>query len=656
MLIFYSLIIIFNSSCRRKEFDIYRFLDHLERKNIVSSPLIDLDTKFTSLKQECRGEDFKLLIIDKNKYWATSTILPVLEQSEFENPEKMLILRNGKKITYSVTPLVNSFSWRWLRGEKEIDFIKYRKYKRFRHYIVLNKGEVFETNILLPSGISIFEISAKSGNPNSYLPCLELWLNNRKVKESLIGSHRVYKFTEDVNLGKNKLKIYFKKSYFLSRNDENIENEVVYLDILKIKTSSDLILVSPPKGKNLLNGKFKFIFTSEPVDEVYPVKRHLDPNESLKKILEFGSPGRKTLEIIFQSRIKDGLFNFWLGERKIGTKRITEQGLDSCVFEAAVDRRHAVLRIKFESNEKNKDADTDFYVDSVIILNPKKTIFLPLFHLKDFKIYDSGIGENPYSIKKKLKINNRSLNTIFSPTPSVFKFKLKIPERGILEFGYGLLDKAWKEKGGGVFFRIILENSRERKVLFSTYLNPFRRIQDRRIFYKKIDLSQYQNKTVTIYLETHGSLPRNKANKRVSDLRYDLAYWFNPVIYKRQKENSSQRLPINIILISIDTLRADHLSCYGYQRETSPNLDQLAQDSVLFLNTFSQSPYTLSSHMSILTGLFPTNHCVLYLNQSLSPIIQTLADFLRANGYFTAGLTGGGQVSRRYGFSKTRTC
>ncbi|MFQ6082104.1 MAG: sulfatase [Candidatus Aminicenantia bacterium] len=654
LLIFYSLLIlILNSSCRKKEFEIYRFLDQLDRKNIVSSPLIDLDAKFTSIKQECGGEDFKLLVIDSNKYWATSTIFPVLEQNEFENPEKMVILRNGKSLTYSRTPLTNSYSWRWLRGERKVEFRNYKKYKKFRHYIIFQKGEIFETSILLPSGISIFEISAKSGDPNSYLPCLEVWLNNKKIREILIGSHKVYKFIENVKLGENKLKIYFKKSYFFSRDVKNIENEIVYLDILKIKTLSDMILVSPPKNNNLLKGKFEFIYSPEPMDKIYLAKKYLTPNEYFKKILEFDSPGRKTLEIIFQSKMKNGLYSLWLGEKKIGIKKITKQGRFSCLLETMVDKKSAVLKIKLESSKRTKEAYTDFYIDSVIILNPTKTIFLPLYYLKDFKIYDSGIGENPYSIKKKLKIKGRSLNTIFSPPPSVFKFKLKIPERGILKFGYGLLDQAWEEEGNGVYFKIILENSRERKVLFSAYLNPYRRLRDRKIFYKKIDLSQYQNKTVTIYLKTYGSLPGNKVNQENPDLRYDLAFWFNPVIYQRT-DDRGQRADgkVNVILISIDTLRADHLGCYGYERETSPNIDRLAQDGVLFLNTFSQAPYTLSSHMSILTGLFPTNHRVLHLSQSLSPTIQTLADLLRSNNYFTIGLTGGGQVSARYGFSK----
>jgi len=64
----------------------------------------------------------------------------------------------------------------------------------------------------------------------------------------------------------------------------------------------------------------------------------------------------------------------------------------------------------------------------------------------------------------------------------------------------------------------------------------------------------------------------------------------------------------NVILITMDTVRADHLSVYGYERETSPNLKKLAEDSSLYLNAISTSDITLPSHASIFTGLYPTSH------------------------------------------------
>jgi arylsulfatase A-like enzyme len=66
--------------------------------------------------------------------------------------------------------------------------------------------------------------------------------------------------------------------------------------------------------------------------------------------------------------------------------------------------------------------------------------------------------------------------------------------------------------------------------------------------------------------------------------------------------------PPNVLLITIDTLRADHLSCYGYPRQTSPNLDRLASQGVRFENAYSAIPLTGPSHITMMTGLFPQQH------------------------------------------------
>lgn len=99
----------------------------------------------------------------------------------------------------------------------------------------------------------------------------------------------------------------------------------------------------------------------------------------------------------------------------------------------------------------------------------------------------------------------------------------------------------------------------------------------------------------------------------------------------------------NIILISLDTLRADDLPCYGYSRNTMPNLCAYAKKNIQFSNFFSQSSYTLDSHMSIFTGLYPNTHHMIHpFIDELSPAIQTLTQSLKTKGYRTiyAGVTG----------------
>jgi arylsulfatase A-like enzyme len=106
------------------------------------------------------------------------------------------------------------------------------------------------------------------------------------------------------------------------------------------------------------------------------------------------------------------------------------------------------------------------------------------------------------------------------------------------------------------------------------------------------------------------------------------------------------------ILISIDTLRADHLGCYGYARPTSPFLDSLARRATLFEEAYSQFPSTLVSHMSMLTGLYPREHGVFPPNSVLSPEVETMPEAFQRSGFRTAGFTEGGYVSGRYGFRR----
>jgi arylsulfatase A-like enzyme len=92
----------------------------------------------------------------------------------------------------------------------------------------------------------------------------------------------------------------------------------------------------------------------------------------------------------------------------------------------------------------------------------------------------------------------------------------------------------------------------------------------------------------------------------------------------------------NAILISIDTLRADHLGCYGYARLTSLHLDRFAAGGAIFERAVAESPWTMPSHASLLTGLAPSRHGMLDDMSRLSDAIPTLAERVRSAGVQTA--------------------
>ncbi len=98
------------------------------------------------------------------------------------------------------------------------------------------------------------------------------------------------------------------------------------------------------------------------------------------------------------------------------------------------------------------------------------------------------------------------------------------------------------------------------------------------------------------------------------------SFWHNPVLYTKRKSHRK------VILVSADTLRADHLGCYGYRRETSANIDALARESVLFERVYASSSWTLPSHVSLLTALHGLNHQVYWVDEKMDPSQITLAD------------------------------
>ncbi len=128
-------------------------------------------------------------------------------------------------------------------------------------------------------------------------------------------------------------------------------------------------------------------------------------------------------------------------------------------------------------------------------------------------------------------------------------------------------------------------------------------------------------------------------------------------IYRIQNSRAYAPQRVNIILISIDTLRADHMSCYGYPLDTTPNIDRIASQGVRFENVITQSPKTAPSHMTMFTSLYPEIHGVYKPNDekvfvSLSSTWKTLPEILKAHGYHTAAFTGGGQVGKGFGFER----
>ncbi|MDE0887306.1 MAG: sulfatase [Myxococcota bacterium] len=119
------------------------------------------------------------------------------------------------------------------------------------------------------------------------------------------------------------------------------------------------------------------------------------------------------------------------------------------------------------------------------------------------------------------------------------------------------------------------------------------------------------------------------------------------------KDKETRQGPPLILLISIDTLRADHLGLYGHHRFTSPVLDAFAAEGTIFEDASSSAPWTLPAHASMLTGLYPRKHRVLTFDTALPPEIPTLASKMSGGGYQTAAVVNSAWLTKdMYGITR----
>jgi len=123
----------------------------------------------------------------------------------------------------------------------------------------------------------------------------------------------------------------------------------------------------------------------------------------------------------------------------------------------------------------------------------------------------------------------------------------------------------------------------------------------------------------------------------------------------------NQKNDFNIVLITIDTLRADHLPCYGYMRNTSPTIEKIAKTGIIFKNVIAPSSWTAPSMASLFTSVYPINHGVIhgfvkddqvYKQEVFSDELTTLAEILKTQGYTTFGVASNHHLSERFGFAR----
>lgn len=213
---------------------------------------------------------------------------------------------------------------------------------------------------------------------------------------------------------------------------------------------------------------------------------------------------------------------------------------------------------------------------------------------------------------------------------------IAIPRGAVLEVGGGVLAPG-AEHADVRFTVSACRDGSCREILAQTVRGQSVRWEDWRV-----SLDDVAGAPATLVFETSAAVA-------VAD-SYSVAAWSRPTVYVPSDAARPRR---NVILLSIDTLRADHLTSYGHVRDTAPKMRQwFEREGVLFENPVASASTTGPAHMTMFTSLVPTVHGVADRPGVRAPAPITLAEVLRNNGYATGAVTEDGPLHARWGFSR----
>lgn len=205
--------------------------------------------------------------------------------------------------------------------------------------------------------------------------------------------------------------------------------------------------------------------------------------------------------------------------------------------------------------------------------------------------------------------------TLVTRSPETVRFSVTLPARPLLDLAVGT------PEDGPVTFRVVVGRAgQDTAVMTRTVTTPHR--WERQV----LDLSAFAGSAVELSLAA--SAERDGK----------LAFWGSPVV-RQKASGDAAGPPRGVILIQGDTLRADHLELFGYDRKTAPTLTRLAAEGALFRNALTQTTWTKAATPSIMTSLYPSTHGVHQIPDRLPSSAVTVAEVYRDAGYATLSLS-----------------
>lgn len=245
------------------------------------------------------------------------------------------------------------------------------------------------------------------------------------------------------------------------------------------------------------------------------------------------------------------------------------------------------------------------------------------------------IPANP--TRQRVQISARAYGLDLVDLENLESEPVEIPQGARLEFAVAVLEPAWGFDP--VEFRVRACQGERCETVFAEAFDPAGP-EGGRWREQRVSLARLAGSTRSFRFE---------ARRLSEEAPFSLPVWANPTIYAPAPRGESR----NVILLSIDTLRADHLTSYGYARDTAPFIEErFGRGGTIFDTLVAAATITTPSHASMFTSLTPAAHGTIDGLRVLPRNLPTLAEWVRYGGYDTGAITEDGWLSIRHGFGR----
>jgi arylsulfatase A-like enzyme len=253
--------------------------------------------------------------------------------------------------------------------------------------------------------------------------------------------------------------------------------------------------------------------------------------------------------------------------------------------------------------------------------------------------------EGAEELSSPISLGGERRGALSAATPFEFRYRVVMPERAFLTFAIGIaalpsFEGDFDLPGNRMKFTVRVGENAPEQTVFDREIHVSRKD---RWLEQVVDLRRYAGREMWVVFQTEfpGHAPDGSHLPLVG-------VYADPVLHDRGAYRSSR----GVVVVSIDTLRRDHVSLYGYPRRTTPGLELLARESVVFDDAVSTSSWTLPAHASLLTSTYPGVHGAVSSRVGLSPSFPNLARTLSENGFFTQAMVTHVYLSKEYGFAE----